>query len=357
MCPGNVRLYRLSVNPAPIPSRTMPRIFHQPTPIRSAPSRPQRSIAAPAANWPASSTETVAITPIREPATVIASTMMMLISAPLQSQTGSRAAAVNSPKRCRATSISAIARSAASEVAHASAPRTPTRSPSFDITATCTDPATPARIANSTTRTFTAGQHRRPSGHEEGRRGPALFAVWLVLVLLPGRDLRAVDGRVLTEHLHLGDVHFVRPDAGVAVGVVVRVEVLVSVVRGLARALVVRDHELDVRGDLVARDVEVPQRQVGSHGPRVDRRERVGRGRDDLRPARVDRPVAGRIRRVLARPAGVGVERAERGEPVVARYQLRGDAEPLDHVAVGVDVAEADHEPAADGVQIGRAHV
>src|SRR5215471_2699818 len=114
---------------------------------------------------------------IRDPATVIASTMMMLISAPLQSQRGWRAAAVNSPKLPRATSISAIASSAARDVAQASAPKTPTRSPSFDITATWTEPAIPAITAKRTTSTFTAGQHRRALGHEEGRRGPALSRV------------------------------------------------------------------------------------------------------------------------------------------------------------------------------------
>src|SRR5690349_8597020 len=150
---------------------------------------------------------------MREPATVIASTMMMLISATLQSQRGWRAAAVSSPKLPRATSISAIASSAASEVAHASAPKTPTRSPSFDITATCTEPATLAITAKTTTSAFTARQHRRGLGHEEGRRGgrPSSVAAWCAL---PGRDLAAGHGRVLAEHLDLGDVHLGVPRAG-----------------------------------------------------------------------------------------------------------------------------------------------
>src|SRR6185312_15858474 len=270
---------------------------------------------------------------MREPATVIASTMMMLISAPLQSQTGWRAAAANSPKPCRATSISATARSAASVVAHASAPKTPTRSPSFAITATCTEPATPARMANRTTRTFTAGRASQGLRTRRGPAGPALFeSVWM--------ELSGFHGGGLREHLHLGDVHLVRPDAGIAVRVVVGVVVLVAVVRGLAGALVVRHHDLDVRGHLVRRGVERPQRQVGCHGPGVDRRERIGGRRDDLRPAGGDGAVAGRVPRVLARTARVRVERAERREPVVGRVapgsrdQLRGDGEPLDVRAV-----------------------
>ncbi len=84
---------------------------------------------------------------MRLPATVIASTMITLMIAPLQSQAGWRAASTNGLRLCLATSRSAKASKAVSAAAQASAPKTPTRSPSLAITATCTEPATPAMTA------------------------------------------------------------------------------------------------------------------------------------------------------------------------------------------------------------------
>src|SRR4051794_6178367 len=332
---------RLSVRPAPIPSSRIPTIFHQPTPTRSAPSRPQRSIAAPAANWPASSTETVAITPMREPATVIASTMMTLISAPLQSQTGWRAAAANSPKPWRATSISASARKAVSVVAQARAPKTPTRSPSLDITATCTEPATPARTAKATTRTFTAASIS-PQTERAGACRPS--PEWSCQVRLARRCEHAVDGRLRAEHLDLGRVHFALADSGPALGIVRRIQVLVAMERVLAGALVVRHDELDVRGEELLRRCEVAQRLILRSRPRVHAREGIGRPGDDLRPAVRDAAVAGQVRLDPARATHVGVERAEADE---AAAEPRRDAEPVDRDAAGGDPAELEYDPAA----------
>src|SRR5262249_7671493 len=100
-----------------------------------------------------------------------------------------------------------------------------------------------------------------PGDRNARRAGQGRPSRALAFPVLSGRDVGAVDGRVLPEHLHLGDVHLAGACGRVAVGIVGWVFVLEAVVRGLARALVVRDDELDVRRHGVRTRVEVTQGQ------------------------------------------------------------------------------------------------
>ncbi len=120
----------------PAASNTIPITRGHASPTLSTPKSPKRSITAPIASCPAIMIATVAATPIREPANVIVRTIRSPIAAPLQSQTGCRAASTIPPAPCRTMSSSANASPAVSIAAQARAAKTPTRSPSRAITAT-----------------------------------------------------------------------------------------------------------------------------------------------------------------------------------------------------------------------------
>src|SRR3954471_17667344 len=125
----------------------MPSTRAQLSGIRSDPNHPNRSIAAPIASCPAIRIPMVAAVPMREPAKVTVRTMKSPIAPPTHSHAGCRRIAPYEPRLWRATSSSAAARIACRRIANASAPKIPARSPSRAITATCTDPASPASIA------------------------------------------------------------------------------------------------------------------------------------------------------------------------------------------------------------------
>ena len=128
---------RLSVSAAPAASSKSPsHAWPRRAETLSTPKSPKRSITAPIASCPAIMIATVAATPIREPANVIVRTIRSPIAAPLQSQTGCRAASTIPPAPCRTIRSKAKARPAVSIAAQASAAKTPTRSPRRAITAT-----------------------------------------------------------------------------------------------------------------------------------------------------------------------------------------------------------------------------
>src|SRR3954469_14163678 len=98
-----------------------------------------------------------------------------------------------------------------------------------------------------------------PDAQRAGGAGPLRSCGRL---LLAGRDERAVDRRLGREDLDLGRVHLAPADAGPALGVVARIQILVALEGRLARALVGRGLELQVRRDRLRRRVEVAQALV-----------------------------------------------------------------------------------------------
>ena len=86
----------------------------------------------------------VAKVPIRGAAKVIERTTIAPMTPPSQSQGGSRTPATTPPKPWRATSTREQTMMAAPSEPKAVASSTPIRRPKAPLTATCTDPATPA---------------------------------------------------------------------------------------------------------------------------------------------------------------------------------------------------------------------
>src|SRR5207248_6328310 len=99
--------HRRRVRAAPSASRTNPATRAHVRATRSTPNRPKRSITAALTRFPAITTATVAVTPIRGGPTVIANTMKTLITPPSQSQAGSCSAARTPPKPRSQTSKAA----------------------------------------------------------------------------------------------------------------------------------------------------------------------------------------------------------------------------------------------------------
>ena len=119
--------------------------------IWSTPNRPKRSITAPITSWPAIRIPIVAVAPMRGWAKVIVSTTSRPIAPPAHIHFGAskRLAEPAEPAAGRRAGARAT-RTSCTHVAKVSASSTPMREPKRPITATCTEPASPARTDSAT---------------------------------------------------------------------------------------------------------------------------------------------------------------------------------------------------------------
>src|SRR5581483_11036759 len=157
--------HRASESAAPAPSSTIPTARGQEIAICSTPKRPKRSITAPITSCPAIRIPIVAVAPIRGCANVIVNTTTSPISPPSHIHAGVRNASERPPVPARTASRIASESTSWTAVANASASTMPIRSPKRPMTATCTDPASPAKTVSATAAAVT----RRPT--RRSRRG------------------------------------------------------------------------------------------------------------------------------------------------------------------------------------------
>ena len=105
---------------------------------------------APITSCPAIRIPIVAVAPMRGCAKVIVNTTVSPITPPSHIHAGARNAPLSPPVPDRAITRIAAESTSCTQVAKVSASTTPMRLPKRPITATCTEPASPARTASAT---------------------------------------------------------------------------------------------------------------------------------------------------------------------------------------------------------------